>query len=160
MRYPIPMKWLGLALSFVIILLAGESCRCNVGNGEFPMAMSGPEDWAVDGAVFHVERTYYVRRGIQEVLYVIEYSPSEKSVLFGMNDEAALRIAFPLMKHAYESHSYERTQFKALRGTGPAIVAIAVDLVARDGERVQGYRIVQTIGEIVRRLKGNQDGQP
>jgi hypothetical protein len=121
-----------------------------------PMAESGPETWMFNGKTYHVNRTFYVTHGIKSVVYIIEWSVGDKSVLFGMTDEGALKIAFPLMVYAYQSHAYERAEFKALRGNEPARTLIGVDLIAGQGGVAQGYRIIQSIGEIVGRL--NRDG--
>jgi hypothetical protein len=119
------------------------------------MAQSGPEDWSIDGRTYHVNRSYYVREGSAEVVYVVEYQVADKAVLFGVDDERALKLAWPIMKYAYESRAYERAQFDALRGRAPAMTRIGVDLVAKDGGHLTSYRVVQSVGEIVSRSKEN-----
>lgn len=145
-------------LRVIVIAVVGSvlltSCRCTIGNESIAMAESGPEDWSIGGTVYHLNRTYYLRQGIQQVVYVIEYNVKNKVDLVGMIDENALRVAFPLMVYAYRSNAYLRTQFRSLRGHETAYTLIGVDLVV-DGHE---YRITQSVGEIVWRLKGGQPG--
>ena len=149
-----------VGIAFIGGGLATGSCRCNVGAESVPMAPTGPEEWVVDGVSYQISSTYYVRRGTEVILYVIEHILPEKTFPFGINDESALKIAFPLMKRAYQSHSYERMRFQALRGTGPAFTSIAVDLVENAEGNSQRYRIVQSVGEIVWRMNGGDRRNP
>ena len=71
--------------------------------------------------------------------------------LFGVNEQTARTLAWPILRYAYEHRSYQRARIPPLRGTLPPIVRIAVDLLPPLGMKQPkpGYRVVLSVGEIV-----------
>ena len=71
-----------------------------------------------------------------------------------MDNERALPIVFPLMKHAYEKGLYKRTYLAKLGEGALHPTRIGVTLLERRGpERVQGYRIGLSVEQIRERIE-------
>lgn len=116
--------------------------------------VSGPAEWTTSGKIYRVDRTFYVAEGRFSVVYVMEYRVYDPAVLFGMSDQDALKIALPLMAHAYETGAYQRTRFSVDRGAQPtARTVIGVDLIGVVNGSTRKYRVIRTVGEIVAALK-------
>jgi hypothetical protein len=120
------------------------------------MAVLGPEQWSSNGNDYQILQSYYIVRGRNSVAYIMEY-PVADEALFGITDEGAMRVAFPLMVHAYQTGAYLREHFPSVRGTEPARTYIGVELVGRVGGNKSRFRVVRSIGEIVGQL--NQNGR-
>ena len=105
----------------------------------------------IDGRTYRVAGSHYLMlpAGLQ---YTIEYPCRFRSSDGPMNDERALEIVFPLMKHAYQRGLHRRRTVTKV-GRGPVAPSrIGVVLFTRQGQRVQGYRVALTLGEIKRRI--------
>ncbi len=124
--------------------------------GNQPMAQSGQEQWQIDGKEYHIESTYLLRlpEGLQ---YTIEYPWKVKVPIVEMNDERALEIVFPLMKHAYEKGFYKRMRISKLGKGNMAISRIGVTLFERRGKEVGGYKVALSLDEIKSRI---EQGEP
>ncbi|MCD4699981.1 MAG: hypothetical protein K8R91_05360 [Phycisphaerae bacterium] len=117
-----------------------------------PMAQSGQEQWQIDGKGYRIESTYYLTlpKGLQ---YTIEYPWKFKVPIAEMNDERALEIVFPLMKHAYEKGLYKRMRISKLGKGNIATSRIGVTLFERHGKEVGGYKVALSLDEIKRRIE-------
>ena len=162
LRLPGAKKVLGLIGGFGLIahslvavltpLLYGAGGAAVGTAGNTPFAREGPEQWRIDGQVYRVESTYYLRLpdGLQ---YTIEYPwrfrPSEEA----MNDDRALETAFPLMKHAYENGLYKRVSTIKIGQGELKPSRIGVTLFQRRGKKVRGYRVALTLAQIKKRIK-------
>jgi len=145
----------GLRCLWVVIAMVvlQSSCECNVASKDSPMAPLGPEEWWIEGVKYDINRTYYLRDGRYNVIYVMEY---ELATSVGNRMEDMMSIAFPLMAFAYKSGVYERTKFQTLRGSEIAHVEIAVDLFDKDNPKTRHIRILKNIGDIVAMLQNDR----
>ena len=137
-------------LALVVLLSWGAGA--SVGTGGFsPMAQSGAEQWRIDGKTYPIRSTYYLRlrEGLQ---YTIEYPCRLPVPLEQMNNQRALKIALPLMKHAYQQGLYKRATIGKLGRGRVAPSRIGVVLLESPGGRAGGYRIALPVGEIRRRI--------
>lgn len=162
LRLPAAKKVLGLigtfgliAHSLVAVLMplshgGGGTAVGTAGNA--PLAREGPQQWRIDGQVYRVESTYYLRlpEGLQ---YTIEYPWQFRSADGPMDDRRALQIAFPLMKHAYEKGLYKRASIAKLGKGKMKPSRIGATLFQRRGEKVRGYRVALSLAEIQKRIE-------
>jgi hypothetical protein len=133
----------------VMLSLGAIVCGCSLGK-KTAIAEMGPETWQIGNRTYQVASTHYERGPHDSVFYVVGYPLPDDRELFGINEETARTLAWPLMLYAYESRSYERTVIRPLRGMIPPMVRIAVDLLpSRDHRDLHSYRVVSSIGEIV-----------
>ena len=146
----------GLILHTILALASPISCGAAPGQpaglgGRQPLAVGGPEQWQIDGRTYDVSSTYYLPlpEGLQ---YTIEYPRDFTSADADMNDERALQIVFPLMRHAYASGLYKRA---AITGLGPGAaepMRIGVVLVQRNDGVARGYRVALSLDRIKERM--------
>ena len=131
-------------------LLAMISCGCEK-NAPLEMARKGPDVWRVDGRDYGISFTQYEYGPPGSVLFVVGFRVAAESDLFGVNEQTARTLAWPILRYAYEHRSYERVRIPPLRGTLSPIVRIAVDLLPPLGMKQPkpGYRVVLAVGEIV-----------
>ncbi len=117
-----------------------------------PTARSGQEQWWIDGKKYRIESTYYLTlpEGLQ---YTIEYPWKFKAPTAEMNDERALEIVFPLIKHAYEKGFYKRVKILKLGKGNIAPSRIGVTLFERRGKEVGGYKVALSLDEIKTRIE-------
>jgi hypothetical protein len=148
-----------LRLYGVFLLITGTSglacqvnCRGNVGGpSEAEMARSGPENWSVEGRSWKVTSTYYLAlpEGLQ---FTIEVPVAD--VPATMAD--AERMAWPVMRHAYEKRIYARTHLSKLGGGSAAPERIGVSLFRSDGIHTKGMRVALSFAEIRDRIEREQ----
>ena len=139
-------------LALFLPLSYGGSGAVPVGTaGNQAMARSGPEQWIVDGESCKIASTYYLRlpEGLQ---YTIEYPYSFRNSDTDMNDDRALAVVFPIIKHAYTNGLYKRASISKLREGALAPSRIGVTLFDRRDGRVQGYRVALSLDEIRKRI--------
>ncbi|MDY6913749.1 MAG: hypothetical protein SVT52_04750 [Planctomycetota bacterium] len=159
LKLPTAKKVLGLtggigliAHSVIAILIPLSSGSGAVGTaGNVPLARSGVEQWQIDGQVYNVETTYYLRlpEGLQ---YTVQYPWRFQDSQGPMNDERALKVAFPLMKYAYEKGLYKRFKITKV-GQGTITPSrIGVVLFERKGSQTRGYRVALSISGIEKRI--------
>ena len=86
--------------------------------GNTVLGQSGPEQWTVDGKTYEIASTYYLALpdGLQ---YTIEFPYQFTQADGQMNDQQAIGIVYPLMKHAVQSGAFQRMQIRKL-GEGSA----------------------------------------
>jgi hypothetical protein len=167
LRLPTPKKALGLIGGFGLIAHTifalflplsysfGPAQGIRTG-GRQPLAQSGSEEWVIDGRTYNIASTYYLRlpEGFQ---FTIEYSHRFSQAVEHMNDERALKIVLPLMKHAYRNNLYKRASVTKL-GQGVLTPSrIGVVLFEKRGPKVGGYRVALSLDEIRKRIE--RDGE-
>lgn len=126
--------------------------------GHTPMAVQGPEIWTVDGKPTTVAATYYLAlpEGLQ---YTIDYQ-LPAAVAIPRDDASALPIAFPLMRHAYETGIYKRTSISKA-GSGhldPSRIGVA--LYHLEGARRHGYATALAISDLKQRIAASGEPAP
>lgn len=145
-------------LALFLPLSYGAGAAQPVGTaGNQPFAQSGSEEWVIDGKTYCISSTYYLRlpEGFQ---FTIEYPYRFVQADTHMNDERALEIVFPMMKHAYRSNLYKRTSVTKL-GQGQLVPSrIGVVLFERRGGSSRGYRVALSLDQIRERIE--QDVPP
>ena len=150
----------------LLIVLAAAGCKTSpLGR----MAVQRFETWQVGGKTYKNLSTYY-EYGLGEspeygsgnlVLYVVEFPVPDEKLLFGINENRARSIAWPLLRFVWENRKHERTAIPPVRGSVPPMVRIAINLVAANHRDLPGYRVVVSIGEIVACIKqGDQCKYP
>ena len=148
------------ALALFLPLSFGQGTPPPVGTGGNPvLARSGPEQWVIDGETCAIAGTYYVLAG-QGVQYTIEYPHRFGSSLRDMNDQRALAVAFPLMKHAYVNGLHERVAGAKLGEGERKLTRIGVALFERQDGQVRGYGVGLSLGEIKRRIEATSASAP
>ncbi|MCK4627285.1 MAG: hypothetical protein KAV00_18370 [Phycisphaerae bacterium] len=143
-----------IAHSIIAISLSYSAPQAAVTIGYSPMAQSGSEQWQIDGKEYRIESTYYLAlpEGLQYTI-TIEYPWKFEGPEVPMNDERALEIVFPLMKHAYEKGFYKRANIsKAGQGAlSPSRIGVAIIKVGE--QTLSGYRVALSLDEIKRRIE-------
>ncbi len=155
--------WLMVSRTIVIVgilLLSGCLCRpsCNsdgmtrtTSNAQIPV--SGSETWTLDEKNYDIESTY-----------IIPF-PRESSAQFTVNwvcncgakeldDDAALDMAWPLIRHSYVNDLYETSNYKNLAGETQPVGRIGVALIDQEGAHTSGMRVRLSFEEIEERMSG------
>jgi hypothetical protein len=143
------MKRLPTVALLALVGVVGGGCEKGA---KLQMASKGPEVWWVDGRAYGISSTHYEYGPPGSVHYVVGFQVAAESDLFGVNEQSARALAWPILRYAYEHDSYERVRrFPPLKGMPPPIVRIAVDLLPPlgTGRDKPGYRVVLSVGEIV-----------
>lgn len=114
------------------------------------MAILGPETWMISGHPYGVQATYYLAlpEGLQ---YTIDYLLPAGQRLPHQND-AALAVAFPLIRHAFESGLYKRSAISKPGTEGVATSRIGVAIYQAEGLHKRGYAVSLSLGEIQQRI--------
>jgi hypothetical protein len=117
--------------------------------GRAPMVETGDETWVIDGVEYPINSTYFLDLN-GEFQYTIEYQyPGAANI---HSEDEALKVAFPIMAHAYTNKRYDR--FTARVGADRVkATRIGVALFERKGIQSRGYRVALTLNEIETRLK-------
>ena len=140
------------SLALFMPLSYGASLAQGVGTaGQQPLAASGPEEWVIDGKTYKISSTYYLRVG-GELQYTIEYPYQFGLADTNMNDERALAIVVPLMKHAYAQGLYKRTSVTKLGQGEMTPSRIGVTLFEKGEGETKGYRVALTLDQIKNRI--------
>ncbi len=120
--------------------------------GNQALAQGGAEEWVVDSRSYKIASTYYLRlpEGLQYTIeYPYQFSQSDGS----MDDERALEIVFPLIKHAYANDLYKGASVARV-GQGVLVPSrIGVTLFEKHGEKTRGYRVALNLDQIKKRIK-------
>jgi hypothetical protein len=118
--------------------------------GHNPMAISGPETWTIGGKNHHVQATYYLAlpEGLQ---YTIDYQLPPDIALPSQN-EPALAIAFPLMRHAFENNLHKRSTISKAGVGDLAPTRIGVALYHVEGLHRRGFAVALSTAEIQGRI--------
>lgn len=127
------------------------SARPTGSAGFQPMAQSGAEEWVIDGKTYRISSTYYLRlsEGFQ---FTIGYPHQFNQGLDNMNKERALKIVFPLMKHAYRNNLHERASVTKL-GQGKLTPSrIGVVLFDKQGGKASGFKVALSLDQIKKRI--------
>lgn len=137
----------------ICLLVAAVLLGCRVGSGGDKMAEIRGEEWTIGGRQVRVSSTFYERSERGAIIYVVQYRGLAKTELFGLDDNRAFELARPLFAYVYQTKTYERSRFFAVRGSAPPPIWIAIDLLPpQDGEG-QAYRIIVPLGELGWRLR-------
>lgn len=158
LRLPATKKALGLigctglivhtVIALFMPLSYGAGAAPAVGTaGMHPLAQSGAEEWVVNGKTYKIASTYFLQlpEGFQ---YTIEYPYEFNLADANMNDDRALAVALPVMKHAYTNGLYKRMTVGKF-GEGALVPSrIGVVLFQKDGQRVRGYRVGLSLDQI------------
>lgn len=137
------------ALALACPLGAGGHGSAPIGtvSGNWVMARSGPEDWVIDGKTVHINGAYLMKlpEGVQ---YTIEY-PCQFDASGPPKDAAsALRLAFPLMKHAFQQGLYTRLHVTKV-GAGEMVpTRIGVVVYQQSGNTTAGNKVALSLDEI------------
>jgi hypothetical protein len=116
------------------------------------MAQQGLETWAIDGTSSRIDATYYLAlpQGLQYTIEVpVESVPESES--------AALEMAWPYMRYAYEHKLYLRTHI-ARDGSDVEATRIGVALVKHIGIENRGNRVAMSITDIQARINNGSRG--
>jgi len=105
----------------------------------------------VDGKTWDIAATYYLRlpQGLQ---FTIEYPYRFNGAAERMNDEGALAIVFPLMKHAYTKGLYRRGAILKVGEGRLTPSRIGVTLFEKVNGNVHGYRVGLSLAQIRERI--------
>lgn len=130
-------------LAFVTL---GASCRresAPASHTSLPIARSGPRVLAFRGNVYNVISTYYLAlpEGLQ---YTMEYEVPASIDVFGISDERAYEVAYPLMRGAIDQGWPKRTDIHRIGGSTPSLSRIGVVLYS-NGSRSRGTRVARDI---------------
>jgi hypothetical protein len=145
----------GLVVHAILALfmpLSWGTPAASVGTGgNLPIAQSGPENWTVNGRTYNISSTYFlnVREGFQ---YTVEYPYHFGDTDRNMNDEHALAIVFPLMKHAYAEGLYKRMAVAKVGQGEMTPTRIGITLFEKDGANTKGYRVGLSLDQIKQRI--------
>jgi hypothetical protein len=122
-----------LALAAVAVL-AAPACRKKPPQrmAENPVA----ENWVVDEAVYRVTSSHYEYGPDNVVVYVIRYPVPKGTSEANLDKDGAGILAWPLLKYAYNNKTYGRATIPPQKGSAPAPINMAVDLLSSDGSRV------------------------
>jgi hypothetical protein len=137
-------------LLYTILLLGfTQSQGTTATGGRIALGQSGSETWVIDGIEYKINSTYFLIFN-DRCQYTIEYEyPSATSI---HDKTEALKVAFPIMAHAYTNRLYDRFVGK----TGDKEIKpsrIGVALFKREGIKSSGYRVALTLSEIDLRLE-------
>jgi hypothetical protein len=138
-------------LAALLALSAASSCtvQCNTG----PVGgidRHGPAQWTIDGHVFDVEATYWMKQQSGELIFEVDYlcvacEPQQ------MTEEQAYTAALPVLKYAVEHGLHEAGH--------PGVSRIAAVIIQRDGPVTKHYGLVRTVDQIRGRAgKASLDG--
>ena len=116
------------------------------------MAWSGQETWDINGRAYEIRATYYLGlpAGLQ---YTIEYPYAGADAIF--NDAEALKVAWPVIRHAYEAGLYKRAKIIDKGGRSVPRTRIGVTLLKEGGGMTKGYRVGLSLEEIRRRSEAS-----
>ena len=119
--------------------------------GNQPFARCGPEQWVIEGKTWHIASTYLLqlREGLQ---FTIEYPYRFTDAPGTMDDERALAIVFPLMKHTYTSGRYKRAGFTKIGQGHVTPSRIGVVLFEKVNGKAHGYRVGLSLAQIRERI--------
>jgi hypothetical protein len=154
------------SLSLVAALLASVTVSCvqespssrsHGTGGHHVLAKEGPENWKIGGQWYRISSSYYLRLpvGLQ---FTLEYPHKFDSAAAPMNDERALEIVFPLMRHAYEKGLYKRSSISKLGEGQLEPTRIGVVLWEGQGKVVRGYRVGLSLDQVKERIRKLGDG--
>jgi hypothetical protein len=114
------------------------------------MAVQGPEVWTIDAQQYKIDATYYLTlpEGLQ---YTIDYE-LPTSVKLPHEAEAALAIAFPLIRYAYEHQLHQRTNISKSGSGEVGASRIGVALYHVEGVHRRGYAAALSLDQIRQRI--------
>lgn len=142
-----------VALALFMPLTYGMGGHPPAGTAGHPVfGQKGPEQWNINGRMYDIASTcdLVLPEGLQ---FTIEYSYQFPAGSKAMDDQQALEVVFPLMRHAYQSGLYKQTTVVKV-GQGPMEASrIGVSLVERTSNGTRGYRVALSIDEIKRRIE-------
>lgn len=144
-------------LALFLPLSYGAGTPAAVGTaGNQPLAQSGPEEWIVEGKACRIASTYYLRlpEGFQ---YTIEYSYRFSQDDGSMDDDRALALVFPLMKHAYTNGLHTRASVYKLGQGAITPSRIGVTLFEKDGGSTRVYRVALSLDQVKKRIEQESD---
>jgi hypothetical protein len=127
--------------------------------GFHPIAQSGSEEWVEDGKTYKIASTYFLQlpQGFQ---FTINYPYPFTQADANMDDNRALAIVFPIIKHAYTSGLYTRYTVAKL-GEGPLVpTRIGVVLYEEAGQGARGHRIGLSLDQIKKMIEQESAAQP
>ena len=154
----------GLTVHTILALFAplsyGASPSPAVDAGGNPLFdRRGSERWGVNGTIYNVASTYYVRVD-KEFQFTIEYPHKFGDSLKDKNTERALKIAFPLIEHAYKNDLHNRTSTVKL-GEGTLVPSrIGVALFENVGQKTRGYKVALSLEQIKKRFAQQSAAPP
>jgi hypothetical protein len=99
------------------------------------LAETGPEIWNVDGRDLRLASTYYERAG-DELVYVMTYPVPNAKSYTGFDARTAEPLAQPLLKYAYDHHTFDRANIPPRHGVMAPRLNLAVDLLLPRRKRV------------------------
>jgi hypothetical protein len=132
-----------------------SGCQARVGGpgtnasvGFNPMGASGPEQWVVNGVASSVAATYYLALGPGQLQFTIEVPVAE----IPDTEAAALAVAWPYIRHAFEQKLYQRTSIKNVGEGSVQPSRIGVALFHKEGANTRGMRVALSMDEIRQRV--------
>ncbi len=111
-----------------------------------PLAINGAEQWVIDGKTYNIELTCYLRLG-EGLQYTIEYPYQFTQADANMDNQRALDIAFPLMKHAYTNDLHSRITITKIGDGKLTPSRIGVVLYETGAGKAQGYRVALSLDQ-------------
>jgi hypothetical protein len=130
-------------------MLLLPSCRVEVNSGPSRMAVTGPQNWEMEGRRYPVETTYVISRidlPGSPVQFTVNYVCGQ-CAFSKMTDEEAMVVALPIMSYVYKNGLYKHTKI-SLNGVAVEPKLIGVVLVEPGSHGQKGYRIARPIDEI------------
>jgi len=118
------------------------------------MAVNGPEKWVVNGVSSPVAATYYLALGPGQLQYTIEVPMADVPD----TEAAALPVAWPYIRHAFEQKLYQRASIKKIGADVLQPSRIGVALFHGEAANARGIRVGLSLEEIRRRIA--DDGSP